>query len=112
MYAYDTATQAINDLMKRGYVIYFNLDVEEGLIKGDRLVFNDTLSLSPEEFEIDEMYRFEGNSDPGDEMVIYAISSTKHDAKGILVNAFGPYANPRAAEIVKKLSSHVRYQLN
>ncbi|MBK8344964.1 MAG: hypothetical protein IPL12_17790 [Bacteroidetes bacterium] len=38
------------------------------------LVCNSSLTqLSPDEFEIDETYRFEGNTDPGDEMILFAI---------------------------------------
>ena len=59
--------------------------------------------LSPEEFEIDEVYRFEGESDPDDEAVVYAIPSLKHDVKGTLVNAYGPYANEISNALVQKL---------
>lgn len=104
MFSYDTASQAIKGLIKRGYITDFNLDVVNGHIKGENPVSGEGISLSPKEFEIDEIYRFEGNSDPGDEMVVYAISSHKHHIKGVLVNAFGPYSDSAASAIVKKLS--------
>ena len=60
------------------------------------------LALAPEEFEITEVYRFEGNSDPADEAVVYAIES-RHGQKGILVNGFGISADPVSDEMVEKL---------
>jgi hypothetical protein len=61
------------------------------------------VSLSPHEFEIVEVHRYEGNSDPGDEEVVYAIES-KHGHKGILVDAFGVYSGEVSTELLEKLS--------
>jgi hypothetical protein len=63
--------------------------------------------LSPEEFEIDETYRFEGSSDPGDEMIVFAISSKKYNMKGIVVNAYGIYSNSESSKIVNRLTQHL-----
>ncbi|GAC1451019.1 MAG: hypothetical protein NVSMB7_13490 [Chitinophagaceae bacterium] len=96
MYSYDTLSEAVNGLKQRGYTIDFNIDA-------DVLVCKKTpVSLSPDEFEIAEMYRFEGNTDPADEAVVYAIES-KHGDKGILVNAYGPDADAASNELVMKL---------
>jgi len=96
MYAYDTLSEAVNGLKQRGYTIDFN-------IEADKLVCNKTpVSLAPDEFEITETYRFEGNTDPADEAVVYAIAG-KHGQKGILVNAYGPDSNPVGDALVKKL---------
>ncbi|HXH19327.1 MAG TPA: hypothetical protein VNJ07_09620 [Chitinophagales bacterium] len=95
--AYDTLTEAINDLKRQGYTANFNLKdtclecLENGLY------------LNPDEFVIDETYRFEGETDPGDEVILYAISSRHHNLKGILVNAFGAYSDPVSSEMVEKL---------
>lgn len=96
---YETVTEAVNDLSKRGYTHDFNLGE-------DCLVCGETLSLSPEEFEIDEVYRFEGMTDPGDEMIVYAISSRKGAEKGVLVNGYGLYADKESSVIMKKLRIH------
>jgi len=96
MYAYDTVSEAINDLKKRGYTIDFNLEF-------DCIVCHTTpVSLMPGEFEIVEVYRFEGNSDPADEAIVYAIES-KHGEKGVLVNGFGISADSISSEMVEKL---------
>lgn len=99
---YDTVTEAMADLRKLGYTIDFSI-----LAESDCLVCNiPATSLSPEEFEIDHFYRFEGDSDPGDEMIVYAISSIKNSMKGILVNGYGTYADNATSKIIKKLSTH------
>jgi len=96
MYTYDTLSEAVNGLKQRGFTIDFN-------IVADKLVCNHTpVSLAPEEFEITEVYRFEGNTDPADEAVVYAIES-KHKLKGILVNSYGPDADAVGDALVKKL---------
>jgi hypothetical protein len=61
--------------------------------------------LSPDDFEIDDFYKFEGDGNPGDEMIVYAISSKSKNLKGIVVNAYGMYANNASSAIVKKLNT-------
>ncbi|MEO8934954.1 MAG: phosphoribosylpyrophosphate synthetase [Xanthomarina sp.] len=98
--SYDTVSEATNDLLKRGYNTNFALMNDQ-----ECLICNKTsVQLSPDDFEIDEIHRFEGNTDPGDEMIVYAISSPKFDMKGVVVNAYGMYADNNASAIVKKLS--------
>ena len=95
-YSYDTLSEAINDLTKRGYTYNFN-------IACDAIECRDiSLKLSPADFEITEFYRFEGESNPGDEEILYAIESAE-GVKGILVNAYGVYAEELSEELVKKL---------
>lgn len=100
---YDTVSEATSDLFRRGYTTNFSV-----LHERERLVCKQTsIELAPEEFEIDEIYRFEGMTDPGDEMIVYAISSEKHNLKGVLVNAFGIYSDGDTNKIVKRLSQHL-----
>lgn len=97
MTTYDTSAEAINALVTRGYDHNFNLK--------DEVLYchsNDT-SLQPDEFQIDEVYRFEGDTNPDDEVVVYAISSPSASIKGILVNAYGIYAESVSAQLVEKL---------
>ena len=61
------------------------------------------LQVFPHEFVVDQHHRFEGPSDPGDEAVVYAISSPKYNIKGTLVNGYGIYSEPLADEMVKAL---------
>jgi hypothetical protein len=98
MYIYDTVTAAVKGLRDRGYTKDFNLE--------ENYLICDESKYHPEEFEIVEVYRFEGNSDPGDEAVVYAIESNKGD-KGVLVNGYGASAEEIGSDLAKKLSIHV-----
>jgi hypothetical protein len=96
MYHYANVYDAINDLQKRGYVYDFNL--EEDCLNCPEA----DIVLKPSEFEIKEVYRFEGESDPDDNAIVYAIESRK-GLKGILINAYGLYADPVSSAMVSKL---------
>ncbi|MBK6831813.1 MAG: phosphoribosylpyrophosphate synthetase [Flavobacteriales bacterium] len=100
MTAYSTLSEAVNDLQRRGYT--------DDLVLAERCLVCDarSLSLDPADFQIDEFHRFEGNSDPEDQSIVYAISSDKHGLKGILVNAYGPDASSMTQEMVRKLATH------
>lgn len=99
---YETASEAVNDLIKRGYTEDFSIYTEN-----DCLICNKTsVSLSPEDFEIDEIHRFEGMTDPGDGMIVYAISSPRYDIKGVVVNATGIYADATTSKIIQYLQKH------
>lgn len=100
--SYDTVTEAMADLKKLGYIIDFSILTDKECI----YCHQTSIELSPKDFEIDQFYRFEGDSDPGDEMIIYAISSNDNNLKGIVVSAFGIYADNASSAIVKKLNMH------
>ena len=95
MPAYDTVSQAVTGLKDRGYSLDFNL--KTNCIECEGQKFNS------QDFQITEFHRFEGNSDPGDEAVVYAIESD-NGLKGVLVNAFGVYAESLSDEMIKKLN--------
>lgn len=95
--AYDTVTEAINGLRARGFGLDFNL-LENCLVCNDE-------KFNVDDFEIVETYRFEGDTDPSDEAVVYAIES-KNGLKGILVNGYGISASPMSGEMEKKLRFH------
>ena len=100
MESYDTVVKALEGLKKRGYTTDFN-------IAFDKLICNETkVCLNPDEFEITEVYRFEGETNPSDEAVVYAVESKSKDMKGVLVNAYGVYADPMSDAMIKKLSMH------
>ncbi len=97
MYAYDTLSEAVNDLKKRGFDLDFNLQENCLICHGDKFDVND--------FEITEVYRFEGNTDPSDEAVVYGIESS-NGKKGVLVNGYGISADVMDGEMAKKLNIH------
>ncbi len=98
MIAYDTVTEAVNGLKKRGYVLDFNLTENCLVCHGDKFNIDD--------FEIVEFYRFEGNSDPSDEAIVYAIESN-YGKKGVLVSGYGISAEGMSAEMARKLTMNI-----
>lgn len=100
MKTYDNMVDAINDLKTRGYDLDFNL--KENYLE----CANIKRQLSPNEFDIMEVYRFEGMTNPSDNSILYAIQS--HDGlKGVLVNAYGVYADAVSQALVTKLNTPV-----
>lgn len=97
MEGYTTLSEAINDLTKKGYSANFN-------IKSDCLeCAENMLLLRPDEFEVDEVYRFQEMSDLDNEDILYAISSPQNGIKGLLVNAYGTYSDASTSELIAKL---------
>lgn len=94
---YETVSEAINELRERGFIIDFNL--EENSIVSHSEKFN------TDDFEIIEVYRYEGNSDPADEATVYGIQS-KSGFRGILVTGYGTSSDSATTEILKKLHNH------
>jgi hypothetical protein len=94
-----TLSEVLNKLKSEGYTVDFNLQDNCLVCHGN------TLAISPDEFVVDRHFRFEGQSDPGDEAIVYAISSVKHDIKGILVNGYGIYSDPLSDRMIKALST-------
>jgi hypothetical protein len=96
----DTVTGALQELKRRGYTVDFN-------IAFDKIICSDNkICLNPDEFEIVEVFRFEGDSNPADEDVVYAIESKDGKVKGIMTSAYGMYAETISNEMIQKLSIH------
>src|ERR1700692_2782019 len=86
MKTYENLVDATNDLYKRGYTA--NLSLE-----GDTIADKERdVHMGADDCGIDEFYRFEGASNPSDTSIVYAISSSRFQLKGVLVNAYGMYA--------------------
>jgi hypothetical protein len=92
-------SEVLNKLRENGY--------NDDLIMDDKGLMNKTSGerYNPEDLTITKVYRFEGESDPADMSVIYAIVSKGGD-KGIFLDAFGTYADydgQKTAEFFKKV---------
>jgi hypothetical protein len=97
MLHYGTVTEAINALRAKGFNLDFNL-------QANCLVCNNN-NYNVDEFDIVDVYRYEGNSDPADEAAVYAIQSSKGE-KGILVTGYGLTTDEMSTELLNKLSTH------
>jgi hypothetical protein len=97
---YVSLTDALDDLRKRGYEADFET-------QSPCLYCSDLdLRLIEEEFNIDEVYRFEADSDPGSNAVVYAISSSA-GIKGTIVDGLGASAGHFSFEMASKLQCHL-----
>jgi hypothetical protein len=98
MQTYDTVVAALKGLKERGYKTDFNLSFDQ-LICSDKKCY-----LNPSQFEIVEVYRFEGDTNPSDEDVVYAVESKEGNIKGTVTSAYGTYSDPVSVEMTKKLT--------
>ncbi|MFD1096362.1 phosphoribosylpyrophosphate synthetase [Salegentibacter chungangensis] len=95
---YGTLSQALNKLkLEEGYEHDFNLQDEENIeIKGK------DESFGVDEFEVDKVLRFEGMSNPDDNAILYAITTT-NGTKGVLVDGYGISSGQVSKEMFEKL---------
>lgn len=91
-----TVSQIMERMRENHFIHDFSV-VEEKLICKET-----NESFNPDEVLIEKVYRFEGDSDPEDMAVIYGIES-RNGTKGILLDAYGTYADPDVAEFIKKV---------
>jgi hypothetical protein len=97
MKSYNTLSEAVNDLEKRGFTYDFKLcndALECPMLE---------LKLHPNDFEIVEHYHFDGMTDPGDEAIVYAIQSLDGKTKGLLISGYGISSDALSTDMLKKL---------
>ena len=97
----DTVTAAVQLLQREGYGA--DLILRDGVLvatdRGTACVVDDAV--------VERMYRFEGDSDPGDEMVVFGVHDPTNDVRGTLVSAFGLAADPEILDHLVYLASKV-----
>ena len=71
----DTLSEVMNRLSQEGY--QGNINIE------------DLKLLQPSDWVIDDIFRFEGCTNPSDNSILYAISKKDGTQKTLLVNAYG-----------------------
>ena len=97
---YDTVVAALKGLKAKGYTLDFNIAFDKITCNENGLCFN------PHEFEITAVYRFEGDTNPADEDIVYAIESKDGNIKGSLTSAYGMYADTLSTDMIQKLAIH------
>lgn len=91
---YEPVSIAMKKLRDKGFTADFKVE-ENCLVDGPR-------KYSSNEFDVVEIYRYEGDSDPGDEATVYGIVSNS-GSKGVLVTGFGASMDRMSQRIVEKL---------
>jgi len=92
----DTLSQTMNVLRDNGYTEDLNL-LDEHLENK-----NKKKTYPIEEFEVDEYFRFEGMSNPGDNSILYAVT-TADGHKGMLVDGYGVTSGQVSKKMLNKL---------
>ena len=87
-----TLSEVINLLKAEGYTEDFNLPTSCTAFHDD-----------PSQFIIENTFRFDNQSDPDDQSVLYAVCCKKRSIKGILLNSYGLYNEPVTSEIIAKI---------
>ena len=100
MLVYDTVTAATEGLRQRGFDLDFNIAFDKIRCQ------QNGICLNPDQFEIVEHHRFEGNSDPADQAIVFAIQSIDSKLKGILVDGYGASADDSSEDMIRKLAVH------
>lgn len=94
----------------KSLALCLNKMVLEGFSDDFKMAHNGLKSLKtekvyqPEEINVVNFFRFEGQSDPDDNTIMYAIETTD-GLKGTLVDAYGAYADKDLAEFMKHVES-------
>ena len=88
-YHYTTVLEALEDLKEKGFDHDFNLHTE-------------AIKKNPNEYAVHHVYRYEGDSDPDEESVVYGIISIS-GKKGVFVSGFSANSDSEVAHILEKL---------
>jgi hypothetical protein len=94
----ETMQQAVARLDAAGYTADFS-------IAGGRIACPSCgETVAPDDVSVDEVVRFEGDTNPDDESALYAISAGPCGHRGTLALAFGPDISGSDADAVRALS--------
>ena len=89
IYHYSTVSEALSELNKKGFTLDFNLQDEN-------------IKKNPHNYEIEHVYRYEGDTDPDEEAVVYGITSNSGE-RGVYVAGFSANSESEAASVLAKL---------
>lgn len=87
----------LNRLRKDGYTYDFKVSGE-----GTLCTMEDKHTFGPDQVRIVDFYRFEGESDPDDMSILYAVE-TSTGLKGTISNSYGPYADAKVDDFLKQV---------
>lgn len=89
-YHYASVIKALEELKSMGFTVDFNL-LEQDIMS------------HPDNYEIMHIYRYEGDTNPDDEAIVYGIKSNTGE-KGVFVAGFSPNSESEAAKVLNELS--------
>ncbi|PKV67256.1 hypothetical protein [Pontibacter ramchanderi] len=87
----------LNRLRKEGYTYDFKVSGE-----GKLCTMEDKHTFGPDQIRIVDFYRFEGESNPDDMSILYAVE-TSTGLRGTISNSYGPYADAKVDDFLKQV---------
>jgi hypothetical protein len=93
----ESVSEALRRLTSAGYTDDYRAEAQ-----GLRSHRNGTV-LPPDRFRVDEIVRFEGDSDPSDESAVFALTSEADGSKGTYTVAYGPLMDRHDGDMVRLL---------
>ena len=91
-----TLSEVITNLTQKGYEVQFKV-TDEGLVS-----LSTDKVYTPEHVKICHFYRFEGESNPADNSILYAIE-TREGEKGTLVDGYGASSDELIDQFIKQV---------
>lgn len=91
-----TLVSCLNSLLAEGFESQFKA------FKGGIKSLKSKRVYKPEEVKITNFYRFEGESDPSDNSILYAIE-TNDGERGTLTDAYGPYSDTNVTNFIQQV---------
>ena len=89
-YHYASVSIALEELKILGFTVDYNLQ-------------ENAIMDYPDSYQIVHIYRYEGDSNPDDEAVVYGIKSNAGE-KGVFVAGFSANSESEAAKVLRELS--------
>ena len=99
MDAPETVVDAVRLLKEQGY------DIEFQLVDGHLECDADDRRCPTGDAVVEQLFRFEGPSDPGDEMVVLGLRDPGTGRRGVLASGFGPAADPEVLDHLTGLAT-------
>ena len=93
-----TMTAILDTLTTNGYTTQF-----KATHKGIQSLSTQRI-FTPDEVSINHFYRFEGESNPDDSSIVYAIE-TCNGEKGTLIDSYGVYNEPLITNFIREVES-------
>jgi hypothetical protein len=92
----NTLSALVNKVVKQGYTDSFTV-TKKGLYSNSMDKY-----YTPNEVNVVNFYRFEGQSDPSDNAIMYVIE-TPDEQKGTLIDAYGTYSDGSVSKFMQEV---------
>ena len=95
----ETLSEAMNRLRADGYTESFRVE------KGKLVASEADRAFEPDEVKVDEIQRFEGDSNPSDMAILFAIRVPETDIRGVWSSSYGARMSPGSTKVARELET-------